>query len=121
MVLGSFTLFIMIFFFEQEFNMKPETALSTVSLLIFFSIPLNILSSTLSGYIFNRYGRKKPILAGFLISITGCLLVPYAGQTVYPNIYLLVCMIHIGSAWTQNPPLIADYIEPNSIGKAVAV
>ena len=30
-------------------------------------------------------------------------------------------MVHIGSAWTQNPPLIADYIEPESIGKAVSV
>ena len=35
--------------------------------------------------------------------------------------YLYILLVHIGSAWTQNPPLIADYIQPASIGKAVAI
>ena len=119
MTISSFGFFTMIFFFEEDFGLTPEKALSTVSLLLFYGMPFNLISSVFSGYIFNRFGRKKPILAGFLVTLTALLCVPFVG-TIEAVLCLLI-VTQITSAWTQNPPLIADYVEPNSIGKAVAM
>ena len=99
--------------------MGPARALQKVAWLLFASYPFNVLSSMLTGFLFVKFGRKNLILSGFVLTITGALLVPFA-----PNVqvmYLCIVLCHIGSAWTQNPPLIADYVKPNSIGKAVAI
>lgn len=120
---SSYCFFVLIFIFEESkyFHMGPAKALSSAAWLIFAGYPFNLMSSMLTGYLFVRFGRQKVILAGFLMSVTGGLLTPFAGQSVFPGMYLCILLIHIGSAWTQNPPLIADYIKPNSIGKAVAI
>ena len=77
MVLSSYFLFTIIFYFEIEFDMKPEIALSTFSLCFFWSNPFSIISTVCSGYVFSRFGRRKPIFAAFVVSITGALLLPW--------------------------------------------
>ena len=120
---SSYCFFVLIFIFEESryFQMGPASALSSAAWLIFWGYPFNLLSSMLTGYLFVKCGRRKLILAGFILSITGALLTPFVGKSIFPGMYCCILLIHIGSAWTQNPPLIADYIKPNSIGKAVAV
>ena len=121
--LSSYAFFILMFFLQEPttFNMSPEKALSTGAWLVFTAYPFNLISSVLSGIMFVRFGRRKVILAGFLIAITALFLVPYIGMDIYPNLFLLISLLNIGTAWTQNPPLIADYVRPNSIGKAYAI
>ena len=121
MVLSSYCLFTIIFYFEIEFDMKPEIALSTFSLCFFWSNPFSIISTVCSGYVFSRFGRRKPIFAAFVVSITGALLLPWVGKEIYPNVYICLVMVLIGNGFTTNPPLIADYVLPNSVGKAVAI
>ena len=120
---SSYCFFVLIFIFEdsQFFHMGPAAALRSAAWLIFWGYPFNLMSSMLTGYLFVKFGRRKVILAGFLMSITGGLLTPFCGKSIFPGMYLAILLIHIGSAWTQNPPLIADYVKPNSIGKAVAI
>jgi len=48
-------------------------------------------------------------------------MVPYLGGNIYPNLMILIALINVGTAWTQNPPLIADYVKPSSIGMAYAI
>ena len=120
---SSYVFFILIFFFEDPatFNMSPERALSQAAWLIFLSYPFNLLASLLSGYLFVRFGRRRVILAGFLAGITGTMLVPFVKRQIYPSIFSLACCIMVATAVTQNPPLIADYVRPSSIGKAYAM
>ena len=40
---------------------------------------------------------------------------------IYPNLMMMIAAVNIGTAWTQNPPLIADYVRPSSIGLAYAM
>ena len=121
---SSYVFFMLIFFLEDPntYQMSPERALSQAAWLLFIGYPFNLVSSIASGYLFVRLGRKKLIAAGFIIGISSLFLVPYiAASSIYPNMFLLVAAVNIGTAWTQNPPLIADYIKPSSIGKAYAI
>ena len=120
---SSYLFFVLIFMLEEPlmFNMTPEKALSMASWLLFLGYPFNFLSSIVSGYLFVKFGRRKVILAGFLIAITAALLIPLLGMTIYPNLVLLIAAINLGTAWTQNPPLVADYVKPSSIGMAYAM
>ena len=120
---SSYMFFVLIFLLEDPtmYKMNPETALSQASWLIFLGYPFNVLSSICSGYLFVRFGRRKIILAGFIIAITAGFLVPFFGLTLYPNLMLLIAAVNVGTAWTQNPPLIADYVRPSSIGLAYAI
>ena len=120
---SSYIFFVLIFLLEDPklFGMAPEAALSQASFLIFCGYPFNLLSSIISGYLFVKFGRRKVIIAGFLIGITAALLVPFFGMQIYPNLLLMIAAINIGTAWTQNPPLIADYVCPSSIGLAYAI
>jgi len=120
---SSYVFFILIFLLEEPttFNFSPERALSQASWLIFLGYPFNVLSSIVSGYLFVRFGRRKIIIAGFLIAVTAAFLVPFIGLQIFPHLFLLTAAINIGTAWTQNPPLIADYVRPSSIGLAYAI
>ena len=120
---SSYVFFILIFYLEDpaSFNMTPEKALSTAAWLVFIGYPFNLLSSLISGYLFLKFGRRKVIFAGFMIGITAALAVPYCGTNIYPSMMILIALVNIGTAWTQNPPLIADYVRPSSIGKAYAI
>jgi len=89
--------------------------------LIFLGYPFNLLSSIVSGYLFVKFGRRKIIILGFFIGITAAFLVPFFGMQMYPNLLMMIAAVNIGTAWTQNPPLIADYVQPSSIGLAYAI
>ena len=120
---SSYVFYILIFFLEdpKTFSMSPEKALSTAAWLLCVCYPFNLVSSLFSGYLFVRFGRRNIILTGFLLGISSCMFVPFMSYSIYPNLFLVIVMVNIGTAWTQNPPLIADYVKPNSIGKAYAI
>ena len=80
-----------------------------------------MLISILSGYLFVKFGRKKAILTGFIVGITGAFVVPFMKAQIYPNIFIPIICVMMATALTQNPPLIADYVKPGSIGKAYAI
>ena len=80
-----------------------------------------MIASILSGYLFVRFGRRKVILSGFIAGVTGILIIPYVERQIYPWIFIICCVLMIATSMTQNPPLIADYVKPNSIGKAYAM
>mmetsp|Transcript_37106 Transcript_37106/g.48771 ORF Transcript_37106/g.48771 Transcript_37106/m.48771 type:complete len:111 (+) Transcript_37106:442-774(+) len=99
---SSYMFFVLIFLLEDPitFKMTPETALSQASWLIFLGYPFNVLSSIVSGYLFVKFGRRKIILAGFILGITATFLVPFIGLTLYPNLLMLIACINVGTAWT---------------------
>ena len=101
--------------------MVPEKALSTAAWLVFIGYPFNLVSSILSGYLFARYGRRIVITFGFIVAVTAILLIPFiVKESIYPNMCFITAALNIGTAFTQNPPLIADYVRPKSIGLAYA-
>ena len=120
--LSSYIFFVMIFFLEDPttFNLAPEKALSTAAWLVFIGYPFNLISSILSGYLFARYGRRIVITFGFIVAVTAILLIPFIVNKIYPSMCFITAAINTGTAFTQNPPLIADYVRPKSIGLAYA-
>jgi len=121
---SSYAFFILIFFLEDpaSYNMTPDQALSAAAWLVFLGYLFGLVSSLANGPLMLKYGRKKVILAGFILGITALFLVPFIGTSIiYPNVMIMVVLMNIGSAWTANPPLIADYVRPSSIGKAYAI
>ena len=121
---SSYCFFILIFFLEDpaSHNMNPDQALGTAAWLVFIGYLFGLAANLANGPLMLRYGRRKVILTGFLLGITAIFLVPFIGRTIiYPNVMIMVVIMNIGSAWTANPPLIADYVRPNSIGKAYAI
>ena len=98
MTISSFGFFIMIFFFEEDYNMSPEKALSTVSMLLFYGTPFNLLSSVTSGYVFNKFGRKKPILLGFVGTLSILVWIPFVGRV--DGVLALMILSQITTAYT---------------------
>ena len=99
---SSYVFFILIFFLEDKstFAMSPEKALSSAAWLIFLGYPFNIISSLAAGYLFIRFGRRRVILAGFMIAITAGFMFPFVGNVLYPNIFILIALVNVGTAWT---------------------
>ena len=120
---SSYVFFILIFFLEDKntFALSPETALSRASWLIFWGYPFNLVSCLTSGYVFVYFGRRKVIFFGFTLAITASLLLPFIGVAYQSYLYICFIAVNIGTALTQNPPLIADYIRPESIGLAYSI
>ena len=42
-------------------------------------MPFNLISSVFSGYVFNKFGRKRPIFIGFFLTLTILVLIPFVG------------------------------------------
>lgn len=62
--------------------------------------PISVLVSVLSGYIFVKFGRRKTILVGFIVGISGAFAVPFVKAQIYPNVFVPICCIMVGTALT---------------------
>jgi MFS family permease len=108
---SAYNVFILIFFLEdkyQPFAMKPAEALSAAAELLFFSFPFCIITSFGSGWIFGKFGRRKPIFTGYLIGVLGASIVPFVAKTIIPGVYFCLVLIQVGATITLSSPLLVD-------------
>ena len=74
-----------------------------------------------AGYIFDIVGRRLTLFFSFLLGSISLLFMPYMAPNVFPQLLLLRCAISTCFAAPASNPLMADYIQPEALGKASAL
>lgn len=69
------------------------------------------------GPIFDTFGRKIPIVIGFLMTGLAIGAIPLF-DSLYPGYFILRVTISLGTTIGLNAPLMPDYVDPSSIGIA---
>jgi MFS family permease len=72
------------------------------------------------GLIFDVFGRKVPIIMGTFLMSVATITLPYFKPNVYPWYTTLFCVAKVCGMFAFTSPLIADYIERESMGLATS-
>ena len=76
-----------------------------------------IFQSLFTGVILDTFGRKVPVIIGFLISGAAIGAIPFF-STLYPAYCILRTLISAGTVIGLNIPLLPDYVQLESMGLA---
>lgn len=69
------------------------------------------------GPIFDTFGRKVPIVLGFLLVALSIALIPMC-RSLFPAFLILRTCISLGTVIGMNVPLLPDYVQKESMGLA---
>lgn len=83
-------------------------------------MPFAMIGTILMGYVFNMYGRRIPLLFSCLVASFCIILAPYTAPSYGWLLFLLIIMSFCIVTLIQ-APLINDYVEESSRGKACSV
>lgn len=72
------------------------------------------------GVIVDTFGRKIPLLTGWLVAGIGFALVPMF-KSLYPSFLIVRMLIYCGLIVGANIPLLPDYIQKESMGLATSI
>jgi MFS family permease len=72
-----------------------------------------------TGVIIDTFGRKIPVIIGFIVSGLSIAAIPYF-SSLYPSYLILRTLISGGTVIGLNIPLLPDYVSPESMGLANA-
>lgn len=72
------------------------------------------------GPIFDTFGRRYPVVLGFIVVGVAVGLIPMF-TSLFPAYLILRCMISCGLVVSINAPLLPDYIAPKFLGRANAI
>lgn len=76
-----------------------------------------IVESMFLGVVFDTFGRKIPLFFGILMSGVITMCIPL-GRSLYPTFCVLRILISFSTVISLNVPLLPDYVQPESVGKA---
>jgi MFS family permease len=69
------------------------------------------------GPIFDTFGRKIPIVLGFIATGFVIIVIPMC-NTIFPAFLILRCVLSLGASIGLNCPLLPDYVQNGSMGLA---
>lgn len=74
----------------------------------------------LSGVLYDRWGKRKTVLLASLIGVISISMMPFV-RSIYPG--FLVCRFGFDFFFFSifNCPIVGDYVNPDSLGKASSV
>jgi len=72
------------------------------------------------GLIFDIFGRKNPLVFGFLMIGIGLIGIPLFKE-VYPWFLIMRILISIGAVFGMSVPLLPDYVQKDNMGKAMGI
>ena len=99
---------------ENYYGLKNDKNLGTKTGLISLYAELGCLVvEPLMGLIFDTFGRKVPIIFGFLMMAVSAATVPL-GRSLYPTYLLTQLGLKTGMIFGFTAPLFADYIKKES-------
>lgn len=120
--LSSYVMFILIFFLQDEpFSLRAEESLYVAGKLLFLSYPFCIVASFGSGWIYGKFGKRRPIFVGFILSVLALGFAPFLSNKVMPGLYICLVIIQLGSTITSSAPLIVDCVKEDSLSAAIAI
>ena len=76
-----------------------------------------IFESLFMGPIFDKFGRKVPLVISFIVTGLAIGAIPLF-KTLYPGYFILRVLISLGTTIGLNAPLLPDYVDKNSVGVA---
>ena len=76
-----------------------------------------IVQSLFMGIIIDTFGRKWPLVIGFLVAGAAMAAIPLF-TSLYPAFFLLRSLIGMGTIIAINIPLLPDYVVESSMGLA---
>ncbi len=89
--------------------------------LTFVSMPFQMLSVVLIGYVYDLFGRRYTIISTLLLQSMCFYLVPMGAPEVYPIVQAMRGLQLVANACTVVHPLINDYVERETRGRANAL
>mmetsp|Transcript_27078 Transcript_27078/g.36877 ORF Transcript_27078/g.36877 Transcript_27078/m.36877 type:complete len:80 (-) Transcript_27078:904-1143(-) len=78
-----------------------------------------MISTPILGAVMDLCGRKIPSIGGYLICGLTLILMPYFHK-VYPELLLFRILLSTGMLPAISSPLVVDYVQKQSLGRAVA-
>lgn len=101
----------------------PNSEVSTVAnSLIFYSMIFQIFGNLTIGYIYDLVGRKLTIFVSTLVGGLLVFLIPLCSPNVFPGLYIIrILYAAVFVVAINSTPLINDYIQKDSRGKANAL
>ena len=105
---------------EKHFGIDHANIGVANSKVLFSAYITSMLCTPITGYFFDLFGRRGPLLIALMISILFTFWMPNTA----PNLYLLTfvrTIVGVCNTLLAGSPLIADYIKNESRGSAVAL
>ena len=103
------------------FNVDEDNIGVVSSQLSLWGYPFAIVSTFTSGYIYDIFGRRLTLFLSFAIAAFLTFWIPYSSPHVFPNLFVIRILFQICMTAPVCSPLIADYFQKDSIGKASAI
>ena len=108
------------------YNLAAEDALETNANITLFDLVVRLIITGFYGLLIDKLGRRKMVIAGYIVTTIGVVLFPIDGydsyfDNVFPWYYLIRFIYSNGAAIVTLMPFIADYIEDESKGKATGI
>ena len=79
----------------------------------------NIIAELMMGLIINIFGRKVPLISVLVLAGFSTAAIPMFTE-LYPWFCIFRILINLGAAICGNIPLLPDYVEKDSLGRANA-
>lgn len=102
------------------FNVEPEHMGRVSNDIMFYSMLLQILFTLIIGYVYDLIGRRYTLFSTIMFASVLSALIPYTA----PSILLLIGArfgFMLAGCALGSQPLVNDYVQKNSRGKAVAL
>ena len=123
MILNTYVNAQTIFLLEDPdmFNIDKKNIGVVTSQLSLWGYPFAIVGTFTSGYIYDIFGRRLTLFVAFFFASILVFTIPYSSPHLIPNLFIIRILFQICMTAPVTSPLIADYFQKESIGKASSV
>ena len=104
---------------KDYFNIPKEEMGMATNNLLFYTIPIGMLTTIFLGQVFDVFGRRKTLLCSNLLAAIMMFLVPYTAPS-YWRLVIVRAGIQVSVQGANCMPLVTDYVKKSSRGKATA-
>lgn len=101
------------------YNLSKTEAAESMGFIGMLSEVANIIAELMMGLIINIFGRKKPLILVLVTAGFSTAAIPLFTE-LYPWFCIFRILINLGAAISGNIPLLPDYVQKESLGKANA-
>ena len=105
---------------DRHFFINQEGIGVANSKVLFSACAMSLIFTPATGYLFDLFGRRIPLLIALLGSILLTFLIPHTAPS-FPWLCFVRSLIGLCNTILMGSPLIADYVKKESRGRAVAL
>lgn len=102
------------------YGLNNDERLNVIAINQAIALVLKFITAPWTGYLSDKYGRRIFIIVGSAMQYLGVALTPNL-PSVYPYYYLLSILTDLGMSFLMSAPLLADYIDYETKGRAAGI